>query len=93
MSRTSASVGLPPRPFLYTLDQIATLIATPIERVRTDFVFYAGRSVGAHDRKRMLAVNINPDADGAPEWRVAENELVRWMRLNRIRVYERTWRS
>ena len=47
------------------------------------------RSVGTKTREQMLARNIAP-RDKTPDWRVAEMELVRWMRFRGFRFYDRS---
>lgn len=82
-------VGLPPRPFLYSLDQISTLLC--IERSGlSSHIHFEGRSVGPCRPQRMLARDIAPPGE-RPDWRVAESELVRWCRLKGFRLYERGW--
>lgn len=88
-ARGRKAVGLPAKPFLYTIDQIAALLSLEHAAV-TRSIFYEGRSVGARPKDKMLARNIDP-ADARPEWRVAETELIRWMRSKGFRFYERTW--
>lgn len=83
-------VGLPPRPFLYTLDQVAYLIALPIETLKLDFIYFEGRSAGKNPPRKMVARNISPPGQ-PPEWRIAEKELIRWMRHKGFRHYERSW--
>ncbi len=83
------AVGLPQRPFLYTLDQIATLLAVDEAALRAS-VHFEGRSVGARPVKKMLARNIAPEGR-RPDWRVAERELIRWLRTKGFRFYERGW--
>ncbi len=83
------SVGLPPRPFLYTLDQIATLLDVTQKMVELHYIFWDGRSVGMVDKNKMMARNIAP-ANERPDWRVAERELVRWMKRKGFRFYERS---
>lgn len=86
--RTREEIGLPIRPFLFTLDQIATLIATSPSVVRSRYTFFEGRTVGKRQADRLLARNIaNPGED--PDWRVAEAELIRWLRRKGFRFYER----
>lgn len=86
-----AKVGLPVRSFLYTLDQIAYLLSMSEDRVQTSgMVYYHGRSVGAKGPDRMMARNISAP-DRVPEWRVAEQELIRWMRRKGYKIYERKW--
>lgn len=83
-------VGLPSRPFLYTLDQVATLLAIDEDALAQNYVYFDGRSLGAQMPYHLLAHNLaRPDTK--PEWRITERELVRWLRRKKIRVYERTW--
>lgn len=82
-------VGLPPRPFLYTFDQIANLLSISETKLKRDFIYYDGVSIGAHSIKHMLAKDIGDG--GKRDWRVAEQELVRWMIYKKIRVYYRGW--
>lgn len=82
-------VGLPIRPFLYTLDQIATMLAMTEVRLR-DHVHFEGRAPGARPPDKMVARNI-AQVDQPPEWRVAERELLRWLRRRGFRFYERGW--
>lgn len=84
------SVGLPPRPFLYTFDQIAQILSVGVAAVGRSYIFYEGRSTGARPRDRMIARNIAAPTD-KPEWRVAEGELVRWMKVKGFRYHERGW--
>lgn len=85
-------VGLPPRMFLYTLDQIATILALELKTVRASYIFYEGRDVGIVSRDLMVARNISP-VGTLPEWRVAQTELVRWMRRKGFRWIERGYVS
>lgn len=84
-------VGLPPRPFLYTLDQIAMLLNIEVRTVR-EYLHYEGRSVGSQDRDDLQAVNI-AGPNEKPKWRVSEGELIRWMKRKGLRYYERGWLS
>lgn len=84
------AIGLPQRPFLYTFDQIATLLGLDDEQAVHPHVHFEGRSVGARPVKKMLARNIAPEGE-RPDWRVAERELVRWFRTKGFRFYERGW--
>lgn len=87
-SKSREQIGLPMRPFLYTLDQIATLIATDVAALRSRFIYFDGRSTGRRPPDRMWARNIAEPGD-TPEWRVAEAELLRWLRRKGYRFYER----
>ena len=81
------SVGLPVRPFLYTIDQIALLLSVPQGVVESSYLYYEGRSSGIRSKDLISAVNIAKRHE-KPEWRVAEREFVRWLRHKGFRVYE-----
>jgi hypothetical protein len=84
------SVGLPPRPFLFTIDQIATMLSVAESTVRMKYVYYWGRSTGSRPRDKMMARNIAPDGE-KPEWRILDRELVRFLRVKGFRMYEQDW--
>lgn len=88
MSEPGKIVGLPPKPFLYTLDQIAFLLDLSEQQVKRSYIHYEGRSVGVCPRTHMVARNIAPPGERL-EWRVAERELIKWMRFKGFRYYER----
>lgn len=83
------SVGLPPRPFLYTLDQISTLLNVSVQDVKERYVYFEGRSTGRKSLRLLEARNIEPDSKARPEWRVAERELIRWMKHLGFKYYDR----
>jgi hypothetical protein len=85
-------VGLPIRPFLYSLPQIANILDLDLQRLKTVYIYYHGRSVGPHRADYLAARNIAPHGE-KPDWHVAENELVRWMKRIGFRVHERSWSS
>lgn len=86
------SVGLPPRPFLYTLDQVSYLTDIPLLELVSKYVYYDGRSEGSAKQypRSFVARNIAPADDGA-DWRIAEPELVRWLRHMGFKYYEVGW--
>lgn len=84
------SVGLPVRPFLYTIDQIAALLELKEDSVKSTLIFFFGRNPGHRPLDLLLARNIAAPGE-KPEWRVAEQELVRWMRRKGFRVYQHGW--
>lgn len=88
LSRASwaGRVGLPIRPFLYTLDQVATLLDLEVKDMR-DRLYLHGADTGLRPKDRMKAVNIGSIEH--PDWRVAEHEFVRWLRYKGYRYYER----
>ena len=89
LRKGARNVGLPPRPFLYTIDQIATILNLTEFEVNKTYIYFERRSVGTKTREQMLARNIAP-RDKTPDWRVAEMELVRWMRFRGFRFYDRS---
>lgn len=80
-------LGLPIRPFLYTLDQISDLIVVGLKPLRANYIFFDGVSTGTRGKDRMLAINIAAEGRN-PDWRVAEEELKRWLRHKGFRVYD-----
>lgn len=82
------TVNLPVRPFLYTLDQIQTLLSMTVNQLNPH-LFYQGRSVGRQRPELMIARNVSIDRNDKPDWRVLEIELVRWMRLKGFKYYAR----
>jgi hypothetical protein len=74
---TRRRYGLPSRLFLYTLDQIADMLALPnIDKL----VFRIGVDPGIPPRTMLAARNITPHA-AESEWRIEEMELIRWMKV------------
>lgn len=88
--RKREPVGLPPRPFLYTLDQVAQIVSIELDQLRLRHIHFENRTVGGRHPARMLARNI-AEASDKPDWRVAEQELIRWMRHKGFKYYERGW--
>lgn len=82
-------IGLPPRPFLYTLDQISVLIDVATREVKLKYIFFQGRSTGVPSKDLLVAHNIAPRNE-KPDWRVSEKELIRWMRRKGFRYYDRS---
>lgn len=81
-------IELPPRPFFYTLDQVATLLSMSENHLKSTMVFYQGRSVGVA-KSDMLKARSIAKVDEPPDWRISEAELLRWLRARGFRVYER----
>ena len=85
-ARLKVERDFPPRAFLYTVPQIAEMLSVTTRTLRS-WLFYEGRSTGVQDPTSIRAVNIAP-ASEPPEWRLEEDEVVRWMRLKGIRLYK-----
>lgn len=80
--------GLPLRVYLYTLDQIATMVQIQLTTLKSNYIHFEERSVGFRPLDRISARNIAPDGE-KPEWRVTEEEFVRWLRYRGFKVYNR----
>ena len=88
MSFEGEKIGLPPRIFLYTADQIATMLSLDLKYVKTVLLFYDKREPGITPKTRMRAFNIAPEGE-RPEWRVTEREFIRYLRHRGVKFYER----
>jgi hypothetical protein len=78
-------VNLPVRPFLYTLDQVATILNLSEITLKRDYLHFTGRTPGLQDKDRILAINIAA-FDKPAEFRVEEREFVRWLKRKGFRV-------
>lgn len=86
--REAEKIGLPPRIFLYTLDQIAFLIEVELPRLKRAYIFYEGRSVGVPSREKIPARNIAPKGE-TPDWRVSEAVFIRWLKFKGYKLLGR----
>ena len=82
------SFGIPTRVFLFTVDQLSVMLDLPDKYILENLLYLEGRSIGTAKRQLMQARNIAP-ADQKPEWRVAEREFIRWMRVKGFKYYDR----
>jgi len=83
------AVGLPVRPFLFSLEQVSVMLDLDVKTmISAGYAHLEGRSIGAARRDQFIARNIAPP-DQKPEWRVAELELIRWLRRKGFRYYDR----
>ena len=81
-------VGLPPRPFFYTVDQIGTMLELDPEYIMKRMLHFEGRSVGVCPKDKMLAVNLAPDGE-KPEWRIPESRFLGYLRSRKVKFYSR----
>lgn len=86
MVTNAQKIGLPIRPFLYTLDQVAELLQVQLPRLKSNYLHYEGRHVGVRPYDKLRSHNIAPDGD-KPDWRITEMELVRWLRFKGFKIY------
>lgn len=82
------TVGLPPRVFLYTVDQLAVMTNLSEAILHSNHLFHENRDIGIRQKYEMLARNIAPP-DSKPDWRVSEKEFVRWLKLKGFKYYDR----
>lgn len=82
------SVGLPTRPFLYTIDQVCMMLAVSEYYLKHEYAHWDGRSIGIPHPDRIVFRNIAPNGT-VPEWRCSERELVRFLRHKGYKYYER----
>lgn len=79
INRDAKKAEFPPRIFLYTLDQVALCLEVQEIHLRSKYIYFTGRTKGRKTSGYIVARNIAPEGS-PPAWRVAETELVRWMR-------------
>ena len=84
------SVGLPPTPFFYTIDQVATLLSMSEEDFVSQYIWFTGGTVGRKSPRQIKAVNIAVNtATDPPRWRISQGELIRWCKLMGFTVFSR----
>lgn len=87
-SGDAEKLGLPITSFLYTIDQICQLVGMDQEQALRTIFYFHNRSTGRQSQHTMLARDVAPPNDN-PEWRVAEREFVRWLRLKGFVIDQR----
>lgn len=81
-------LGLPPRIFFFTIDQIGTMLSLEERYIKDNLLHFEGRSPGIAPRGIMRAYNFAPEGE-TPQWRVSEQSLKRYLRFRGIKFYER----
>lgn len=89
--READKVGLPPTPFFYTIEQVATLLQVKVDTVEKRLLFYQGRSVGVPPKTKLVATNLMPEGE-TPEWRILDKHLIRYLRFKGIRFQSMGYR-
>lgn len=79
-------LGLPPRVFLYTVDQVALMLGVTEASVKRHLHFM-GRSPGPCPSGKLAARNIAAEGE-RPDWRVAEDDFVRFVRRAGFEVFD-----
>ena len=86
----ATTVGLPATPFLYHIDQVAQLLGMREEDLVSQYIWFAGGTIGRKSDRQIKAINIAVDpANEIARWRVSQGELIRWMKLLGFVVYSR----
>lgn len=93
MSKMSADefqheVEIPLRVFFYTVDQIAYMLDCSESYLRTDVLYYVGRSHGIPAEK-LRAINLAGPED-VPNWRVSEQDFIAWLKMKKISLHVAT---
>ena len=89
---------LPVKTFMYTIEQIAYMLDVTEQTVKKRILYYQGRERRKWTNDDLVAVNFSRQ-DEKPEWRISEEEFIRWMRRKRIkftapsRIYANRGRS
>lgn len=87
---TGRNVGLPVTTFLYTLDQIASMVQLAKSDLQHKYLYFVGRTPGRKLRHQIPVCNIAQE-DERPDWRVAEQDFVRWLRTMGFDVRTQAW--
>ena len=78
-------IVLPVRIFLYTIDQVCTILGVDEDTLCGRYLYFAGVSTGVQGR-RMLTHNVEIDPTARPRWRVAESEVLRYLAQSGFKV-------
>jgi hypothetical protein len=81
--QNAQEVELPLHTFLYTIDQIAYMMNVSESNLRNNTIWYVGREYGHFNVMRLKAINIKAHGQ-KPEWRVEEQEFIRFLKARRI---------
>lgn len=71
-------VGLPNLIFMFTIDQLASMMNVSEDTISNVYLYYQGRSTGMKKKHHMVAINIAP-SDQTPNWRVSLEEFRTWL--------------
>jgi hypothetical protein len=78
---TKPPVFMPTLTFLYTLDQIAGMLGMTESYLNYNHIYFFGIMNGRKNKSQMIARNIAAD-DDKPDWRVSQQDFVRWLNAN-----------
>lgn len=83
-------VGTPHPVFLYTVEQISTMLHVPEKNLFAKYLWLDGREFGKQPVDRIRAVNIAPRTE-TPVWRIEEGEFIRWAIKVGFRTYDQEY--
>ena len=86
----SVRLQLPVTPFFYTVDQVAYLLNISEAQLRNRYIYFVGRSPGTRKLDHIEAINIEPDIQEKPDWRISEKELLRWCKRRGYSIERKT---
>jgi hypothetical protein len=89
-NRSLRELGLPEPVFLYSPEQVCQLLSMSHDMFTKKYMWAVGRHVGRPRPDRIKCINIAP-VDENPDWRIEESELVRWMKFNKIKCFQRSY--
>lgn len=72
-------VGMPNLVFMFTVDQIASMLNISEDSVISTYLYFQGRTTGMKKKHHMFAVNIAPDSSEKAMWRVSLEEFRKWL--------------
>jgi hypothetical protein len=77
-------IGLPPLLFLFTLEQICSMIQVDMTSLMRNHLWYTGVTPGMPMRRQMRAVNVGEHKE--PIWRVSQRDFVSWAKRQGFKV-------
>jgi len=77
--------GLPRKVFFWTISQISDILMVSKKNLIKNYIWREGYSKYAFKKKYIKAINISNC--NTPKWRIEEQELVRWLRFRKIKIW------
>lgn len=75
---------IPIKMFMYHIDQIASMLDVTELTMKKNMLYYQGRERRKWTQDDLVAVNISR-VNAPPEWRISEEEFMRWMKYKGIK--------
>lgn len=86
--------GLPRRPIFWTIDQVADMLSISVPSLVKSYLWFDGKEIGPYHRQFLRASNLAVGrthrnfGDQPSDWRIAEPELLRWMKFHRLYLFD-----